>query len=87
MSMTENAPPDSREIQLLAQLDEAVRSSSRPVLGIEVGIALSIALGKQRLAVSCGGCSTPLEFRGIPATTNVGLATPFRLVLDPSAPS
>lgn len=73
--------------RLLAELDAAVRSAPRPVRSIEVGIALSIALGKQRPAVSCGGCTTPLEFRGIPATTNVTLRTPFRLVIDPAAPA
>jgi hypothetical protein len=77
-------PPEER--RLLDQLDDALRDAPRKVREIEVGIALSIALGRQRPAVSCGGCSTPLEFRGIPATTNAALRTPFRLVLDPDAP-
>ncbi|MCI4330538.1 MAG: hypothetical protein L3K19_01660 [Thermoplasmata archaeon] len=85
--MTDRSPASPEEGRLLAQLEEAVRASPRPVREIQVGIALSIALGKQRPAVSCGGCTTPLEFQGIPATTNAGLRTPFRLVLDPSAPS
>jgi len=45
-----------------------------------VSIALSIALGRRRPSVSCGGCQTPLEFEGIPATTNAQLRVPFRLV-------
>ncbi len=68
--------------RLLAELREAIaRSPVRPHR-IEVGVALSIALGRQRTAVSCGGCSTPLEFDGIPAQTNARLASPFRLILD-----
>jgi len=54
---------------------------------IEVGVALSIALGRRRPAVSCGGCATPLEFDGIPAQTNARLASPFRLVFDQSGGS
>ncbi|MCI4366928.1 MAG: hypothetical protein L3K08_04170 [Thermoplasmata archaeon] len=64
---------------LLAALGQALQSASRPVREIEVGIALSIALGRQRPAVSCGGCKTPLEFHGIPAVTNARLTEPFRL--------
>jgi hypothetical protein len=85
--MTDPSRPTLDEHRLLDELDEAVRSAPRPVKEIQVGIALSIALGKQRPAVSCGGCTTPLEFHGIPATTNATLRTPFHLVLDPSAPS
>lgn len=65
---------------LLEELARAVDRAPRPIASIEVGIPLSIALGRQRPAVSCGGCSTPLEFRGIPATTNSRLPAPFRLV-------
>jgi hypothetical protein len=71
------------EPDLLAQLSEAIRSAPRPVRGIEVGIALSIALGRRRPAVTCGGCSTPLEFEGIPAQTNARMHEPFRLILAP----
>lgn len=68
-------------MRLLAELGEAVAHAPRRVREIEVGIALSIALGRRRPAVSCGGCSTPLEFDGIPARTNARLGVPFRLVL------
>lgn len=67
------------ESPLLHQLGVALDASPRRVVEIEVGIALSIELGRQRPAVSCGGCQTPLEYRGIPAVTNVRLAEPFRL--------
>ncbi|HKS59200.1 MAG TPA: hypothetical protein VJS68_00290 [Thermoplasmata archaeon] len=66
-------------------LREAIAQAGRPVREIEAGIALSIALGRQRPAVACGGCSTPLEFEGIPARTNASLSTPFRLVLETPA--
>ncbi|HEV2429676.1 MAG TPA: hypothetical protein VGV64_07540, partial [Thermoplasmata archaeon] len=71
------------EATLLRELAQAVRSAPRPVREIEVGVALSIALGRQRPAVACGGCSTPLSFEGIPARTNVRLAEPYRLLLEP----
>jgi hypothetical protein len=70
---------------LLEELSRAIAAAPQPVREIEVGIALSILLGRMRPAMSCGGCSTPLEFQGIPARTNVGLTTPFRLVLDARA--
>ena len=75
------------ELALLGELKQAIARSAEPVREIEVGIPLSIALGKQRPAVSCGGCSSPLEFEGIPARTNARLAAPFRLITrpDPSA--
>jgi len=73
------------EERLLAQLRDAIgRSAARP-RAIEVGTALSIALGRRRPAVSCGGCLTPLEFDGIPAETNARLPVPFRLLYDPPA--
>ncbi len=72
--------PEREQSRLLAELERAVASAPTPPREIEVGIALSIALGRQRPAVSCGGCSAPLEFRGIPARTNARLAVPFRLV-------
>ena len=75
--------PDRVEDRLLAELRAAVGSAAQRPTYIEVGIALSIALGRQRPAVACGGCSTPLEFDGIPAETNARLPTPFRLRFDP----
>lgn len=69
--------------ELLAELRRAVSNSPERPREIEVGIALSIALGRQRPVVSCGGCQNPLEFDGIPARTNSRLRTPFRLVFDP----
>ena len=71
----------TREEQVLAELREAVSKAPGPVREIEVGVALSIALGRQRPSVACGGCSTPLEFEGIPARTNPHLDGPFRLIL------
>jgi hypothetical protein len=72
--------PHPPEDPLLQELRQAIaRAPSRPT-EIEVGIALSIALGRARPSVACGGCSTPLEFEGIPARTNAQLATAFRLV-------
>jgi len=71
--------PGDRE--LLDELRRAIaRAPTRP-REIEVGIPLSIALGRQRPSVACGGCSTPLEFDGIPARTHATLRVPFRLVL------
>jgi hypothetical protein len=78
--MAEHSPETPQE-PLLGELARALGSAPRPVRSIEVGLALSIALGRQRPAVSCGGCQTPLEFHGIPATTNPHLREPFRLVL------
>ncbi len=78
--------PPTEESRLLAELERAVASAPIPPREIEVGIALSIALGRQRPAVACGGCSSPLEFRGIPARTNARLSVPFRLV-QPDGPS
>lgn len=79
------APASSEEQRLLRELERALSQAPRPVREIEVGIPLSIALGRQRPAVSCGGCATPLEFRGIPARTNARLTAPFRLVLSNAA--
>jgi hypothetical protein len=67
---------------LLEELRLAVEQAPRRPKEIEVGIALSIVLGRQRPSVSCGGCQTPLDFDGIPARTNAGLRVPFRLVFD-----
>lgn len=74
----------SREELLLEELRKAVRSSEHTVREIEVGTELSIALGRRRPSVSCGGCSTPLAFEDIPARTVVGLRQPFRLVTETS---
>jgi hypothetical protein len=74
--------PPPTETDLLRSLAEAVAKAPGPVREIEVGIPLSIALGRQRPSVSCGGCSTPLEFQGIPARTNAQLPTPFLLHLS-----
>jgi hypothetical protein len=75
------------EARLLRQLAEAVTAARAPIREIEVGIALSIALGRRRPAVACGGCQTPLEFEGIPARTNARLTSPFRLVMNEGASS
>jgi len=71
--------PPADEEALLAELRRAVDGAPSRPTSIEVGIALSIALGRRRPSVSCGGCQTPLEFDGIPARTNARLAEPFRL--------
>ena len=74
------------ELALLAELARAIERAPRPVREIAAGIPLSIALGRLRPAVSCGGCSTPLEFQGIPARTDTRLRAPFELVLSDSDP-
>jgi hypothetical protein len=74
--------PAPNEQDLLAELATAIHRAERPVQEIEIGITLSIAIGRQRPAVSCGGCSTPLEFEGIPARTNLHLSQPFRLIFQ-----
>lgn len=82
--------PDARaaeEEQLLAQLRLAVAQAMGRPREIEVGIALSIALGRRRTPVACGGCSEPLAFDGIPARTNAGLSVPFRLLYEGPAGS
>jgi hypothetical protein len=71
--------------RLLEQLRAAIRASAVRPRRVEVGVALSVALGRERGAVSCGGCQVPLEIDGIPAETNVHLRQPFRLVLEPPA--
>jgi len=75
------------EEALLRDLRRAIESAPRRPTGIEVGIALSIALGRRRPSVACGGCQTPLEFDGIPATTNARLTVPFRLIGSTPSPS
>lgn len=80
-----SAPAPRSEDALLEELRQAVARAPHRPQAIEVGVSLSIALGRQRPAVSCGGCSTPLEFEGIPARTNLHLPTPFRLVLEDTA--
>ena len=79
--MAQVPPSPGSDEELLRSLSEAVRRAPRPVREIEVGVSLSIALGRRRPAVACGGCSTPLEFEGIPARTNAHLTGPWRLVL------
>jgi hypothetical protein len=73
----------SEEERLLEDLRRAVAAAPRRPREVEVGIALSIALGRRRSSVACGGCQTPLDFDGIPARTNARLGEPFRLVWDP----
>lgn len=70
---------------LLAELADAVHRAKVRPREIEVGVALSVVLGRLRGSVSCGGCQVPLEFEGIPARTNVHLKVPFRLVGDEAA--
>jgi len=79
--------PPKDDAALLTELRRAVRAAPERPREIEVGIALSIALGRQRPAVACGGCQTPLEFEGIPARTNGQLRTPYRLIFgsEPAA--
>ncbi len=75
------------EEELFAELRRAIAGAAERPREIEVGIALSIALGRLRPAVSCGGCSEPIAFEGIPARTNARLSVPFRLVFDPPSGS
>jgi hypothetical protein len=84
------ASTTAEDERLFAELRAAIARAPAPVKEIEVGVALSIALGRRRPAVACGGCSTPLEFEGVPARTNARLRTPFRLVgadAGPDAPA
>ncbi|MHB1435399.1 MAG: hypothetical protein ACYCPN_05650 [Thermoplasmata archaeon] len=78
--------PDRSGEALIREVSEAIRTAPAKPIGVEVGIALSIALGRQRPSVSCGGCQTPLEVEGIPARTNVQLKVPYRLVFAPADP-
>jgi hypothetical protein len=79
------APAVPSEEKLLEQLRRAVAEAPGRPKEIEVGIALSIALGRRRPSVACGGCQNPLDFDGIPARTNARLGVPFRLLFDPTA--
>jgi len=82
--------PGSGEVdgaELLAELREAIRRAPVRPRRVEVGVAVSVALGRERGSVSCGGCQNPLEVEGIPADTNVHLREPFRLILDGPAPT
>ncbi|MGP8072749.1 MAG: hypothetical protein ACLPZM_06435 [Thermoplasmata archaeon] len=86
--MASTPAPPLDEHRLLEELHRAVAEAPSRPTEIEVGIALSIALGRARPVVSCGGCQTPLEFEGIPARTNARLPAPFRLLYsDPAAPA
>jgi hypothetical protein len=78
------ALPSPDELALLEELHRAIAAAPERPREIEVGIRLSIVLGRQRPTVSCGGCQTPLEFEGIPARTELHLSAPFRLVFGPS---
>ena len=79
-----NDPAPPGEEQLLDELRRAVADAPGRPKEIEVGIALSIALGRRRPSVACGGCQNPLDFDGIPARTNARLGAPFRLIFEPS---
>ena len=78
-------PEVTEEDRLLEELRRAVADAPGRPAEIEVGIALSIALGRRRPSVSCGGCKNPLDFEGIPARTNARLGVPFRLIFEGSA--
>lgn len=85
--MSPDVTLSSEDERLLRELRVAVGDAASRPTQIEVGIALSITLGRMRPSVSCGGCSTPLEFEGIPAFTNARLSAPFRLRYDPIPPA
>jgi hypothetical protein len=84
--MTDPTVAHAGEEALLAKLHHDLSEAPGPVREIEAGISLSIALGRRRPAVACGGCQTPLEFEGVPARTNAALRVPYRLVLASGAP-
>jgi hypothetical protein len=73
--------------ELLRELRDAIRRSAVRPRRVEVGVALSVALGRERGSVSCGGCQVPLEIDGIPAETKIHLREPFRLIVDESSPA
>jgi hypothetical protein len=79
------AESSTGDAALVAELRRAVEAAPQRPREIEVGIALSIALGRQRPVVSCGGCQSPLEFDGIPTRTSLQLRTPFRLLFEPTS--
>jgi len=81
-----SASPSATDLELLDALRRAVEHAPARPREIEVGIALSIALWRQRPVVACGGCQNPLDFDGIPTRTNSQLRTPFRLVFGPESP-
>ena len=82
VAMSSGPHPSPAEERLVEDARRAIRESAQRPREIEVGIALSIALGKERPAVACGGCQTPLEVEGVPARTNVRLRAPFRLIFE-----
>ncbi|HTS33256.1 MAG TPA: hypothetical protein VMI55_04880 [Thermoplasmata archaeon] len=84
--MVPESPTAPEEEPLVAELRRAIAGAPARPTEIEVGISLSIALGRTRPSVACGGCSTPLEFEGIPARTNAHLRVPFRLLYTPPQP-
>jgi hypothetical protein len=79
------ADPDGP--RLLAELREEIRRSSVRPSRVEVGVAVSVALGRERGSVSCGGCQVPLEVDGIPAETVLHLKAPYHLVRDAPPPA
>ncbi len=84
--MAAPSPTSPEDQALLEELRRAIAQAATRPTEIEVGISLSIVLGRARPSVSCGGCSTPLEFEGIPARTNAQLRVPFRLLQTPAPP-
>ncbi len=74
------SPASADAAELLEQLREAIRRAPVRPRKVEVGVALSVALGRLRGGVACGGCQVPLEVDGVPAETVVHLEVPFRLV-------
>jgi hypothetical protein len=80
-----DTPESRRARELLGELREAIRRSAVRPRRIEVGVELSVELGRERGSVSCGGCQVPLEVDGIPAETNVHLGRPYRLIVDEPA--
>ncbi|HTT17113.1 MAG TPA: hypothetical protein VMH49_07160 [Thermoplasmata archaeon] len=73
--------------ELLRELREAIQRSRVRPSRVEVNVALSVALGRERGSVSCGGCQVPLEIDGIPAETKLHLSAPFRLIVDEPPPA
>ncbi|MHB8351669.1 MAG: hypothetical protein ACYDFT_03120 [Thermoplasmata archaeon] len=72
----------AEDSELLEELRRAILGAEGRVVRIEAGIALSIALGRERTPTSCGGCSVPLSFEGIPASTEPAVSGHFRLILS-----
>jgi hypothetical protein len=77
--------PSAEAEELLRDLRAAIRRSAVRPRRVEISVAVSVALGRERGSVSCGGCQVPLEIDGIPAETVVHLREPYRLVVDEPA--